>query len=241
MKLEVTVDTEKIHADMIKHGWCLIAEDTSYKYFADQKKKRADSAAPNEFAAYRKEADPKLKNSCAENAVQDDTSPSVEKLPVVVNDDSSEAVESVATASVRQRLTEWMIRNGSTEAMAKMLKVSPEESAIVDNPRVLASRLAYSVFPPTSDTGSADLLASGERQSMQPVEAVQSDEASSPLLNDDKKDASILLELSGTLSAPVASGGTDATDKKEDESASIAPASDDAESHASSVVAIEQA
>jgi hypothetical protein len=178
MKLEVTLDTERIHADMIKDGWCLVAEDISYRYYANQKKKRADSAAPNEFAAHCKEADPNLKNSCVEHSVQDDTSPSVEKLPAVENDNSSEAMESVAE-SVRRRLTEWMIRNGSTEAMAKMLKVSPEESAIVDNPRVLASRLAYSVFPPTSDVRSADLLASGERQCMQPVEAVQSDEASS--------------------------------------------------------------
>eukprot|EP00966_Prymnesium_polylepis_P239260 5533220-Prymnesium_polylepis.1 len=76
---------------------------------------------------------------------------------------------------------------------------------------------------------------------MQPVEAVQSDEASSPLPNDDKRDASLLLELRSTLSASAASGGTDATDKKEDESASIVPAGDDAESHASSVVATEQA
>eukprot|EP00966_Prymnesium_polylepis_P093139 2156270-Prymnesium_polylepis.1 len=82
MQLEVTVDTENIHADMIKDGWCLIAEDTSYRYYADQKKKRADSAAPNEFAAHCKEADPNLKNSRAEHSVQDDTSPSVEKLPV---------------------------------------------------------------------------------------------------------------------------------------------------------------
>ena len=94
-----------------------------------------------------------------------------------------------------------MIRYGSTEAMANMLKVSPEESANVDNPRVLASRLAYSVFPPTSDIGSADLLTPGERPS------AQSDEASSPLLDEKKSDASLLLELSGTSSAPpVASG-----------------------------------
>lgn len=214
MKLEVTVDTEEIHADMIKDGWCLIAQDTSYKYYANQKKKRSDSAVPN-AAECRKEAVPELEKSGAEESVQDVTSSSVEKSPAVANDDTSEAVESVATAGVRERLTEWMIRNGSTEAMAKMLNISPEESAIVDNPRVLASRLAYSVFPPTSDIGSADLLTPGERPS------VQSDEESSPLFDEKKSDASLLLELSSTSSAPVsaASGGAGETDKKEDEGA----------------------
>eukprot|EP00966_Prymnesium_polylepis_P005510 126405-Prymnesium_polylepis.2 len=68
MKFEVTVDSEEIHADMIKDGWCLIAEDTSYKYYANQKKKRIDFAAPNESAGCRKEAVSKLENSGAEES-----------------------------------------------------------------------------------------------------------------------------------------------------------------------------
>eukprot|EP00966_Prymnesium_polylepis_P218007 5045346-Prymnesium_polylepis.1 len=66
--LQVTTETEEMHADMIKHGWCLIAEDTSGKYYVNQQKKDERS----------KEADPDVETTGG-------VSPSEEKLPAVTH------------------------------------------------------------------------------------------------------------------------------------------------------------
>lgn len=61
--LPMTDETDDIHADMIKDGWYLIAEDTSGKYYANQERKKRIS----------KETDPSVDTKCEEKAVQEVT------------------------------------------------------------------------------------------------------------------------------------------------------------------------
>lgn len=146
-------------SQLMTENWKLVLEDSLGKYYRKDETKAKDSdtgallEAQDAAYAIAQVEDFKKEEEAAAAAV---TSTVTANASTTTDDSGETAPCNLAEQNeiARRRLTEWMIANGKAEGLCLIMGIDPRTdmgTAMTSRPRIIASKLAYAVFPPDND------------------------------------------------------------------------------------------